>query len=486
MKKAFFLIIIIGFFIYCNAQLSYEHLFDFELLENGYPVGIRVFDYNNDNIDEISFVNRCDSMWIFYVYEQNGNQIMYHEEILNENEYLGNYGVYSDSTDTYFISATLSGDALGYYYITLRKYELFSFSLISEYSFSGWDTNAPIYAVWYFDGVSISIIHENNTCNLNLGMKFVCEDPWWPGGEYIEYIEHLCIFQVSNQFELLGEIPDCNSVQTISKIGIGNYKSVMHNMNGTYETDFHGWIKQISYDNIPCANTVWEDTLSVKLLTTNDNTFFEYGAIFYHHEEYFCIDPELNEILWESSYSNFYGVGPSSNLFINNENHYLLYSCNNHFEIRDRIDGSILHFEESSLYPRKILKTQNDQILFIEYSYYNDYGSIYKLTDINFVNVLDNEIIQNYSSITNHPNPFNPTTTIEFSIQNDAEVELSIYNIKGQTIKTLVNNDFTKGSHSIIWNGDDESGDSVSSGVYLYKLNVNGKVEAVKKCLLLK
>lgn len=86
----------------------------------------------------------------------------------------------------------------------------------------------------------------------------------------------------------------------------------------------------------------------------------------------------------------------------------------------------------------------------------------------------------------NFPNPFNPSTTIEFSIQIDSQIELSIYNIKGQKIKTLTRNEFEKGSHSIIWNGVDEFGKQVSSGVYYYKLNVNGKTEAVKKCLLLK
>ncbi|NQV18559.1 MAG: T9SS type A sorting domain-containing protein [Armatimonadetes bacterium] len=86
----------------------------------------------------------------------------------------------------------------------------------------------------------------------------------------------------------------------------------------------------------------------------------------------------------------------------------------------------------------------------------------------------------------NHPNPFNPTTTIEFSIQNESKVDLSIYNIKGQKIKTLAHNEFNKGNFSIIWNGNDELGNSVSSGMYFYKLKVNGKTEAVKKCLLLK
>ena len=86
----------------------------------------------------------------------------------------------------------------------------------------------------------------------------------------------------------------------------------------------------------------------------------------------------------------------------------------------------------------------------------------------------------------NYPNPFNPSTTIEFSIQNDSKVELTIYNIKGQKVKTLANDQYTKGNHSAIWNGDEESGKVVSSGIYLYKLNINGKTESIKKCLLLK
>jgi len=88
--------------------------------------------------------------------------------------------------------------------------------------------------------------------------------------------------------------------------------------------------------------------------------------------------------------------------------------------------------------------------------------------------------------LSNSPNPFNPFTTINFSIQNDSDVEISIYNIRGQKIKTLVQNEYTKGLHSIIWNGNNESGKSISSGVYYYKLKVNKKTEVIKKCLMLK
>jgi len=100
------------------------------------------------------------------------------------------------------------------------------------------------------------------------------------------------------------------------------------------------------------------------------------------------------------------------------------------------------------------------------------------------VSIQNNLIIQ--TTLTNHPNPFNPSTTIDFSIKEDSDIGISIFNIKGQKIKTLANNQFAKGTHSFIWNGNDETGESVSSGVYYYKLSINGKTEAVRKCLLLK
>ncbi len=98
----------------------------------------------------------------------------------------------------------------------------------------------------------------------------------------------------------------------------------------------------------------------------------------------------------------------------------------------------------------------------------------------------ETNIISLNTNLSNYPNPFNPTTTISFSIQNNNKIDLSVYNIKGQKIKTLAYDEFSKGDHSIIWNGDDEVGRLVSSGVYLYKLNINSKTKAVNKCILLK
>lgn len=103
------------------------------------------------------------------------------------------------------------------------------------------------------------------------------------------------------------------------------------------------------------------------------------------------------------------------------------------------------------------------------------------------VSVQNYEIIPvaNNFHLYNFPNPFNPTTTINFSIPISNNVELSIYNIKGQHITTLINEHVSKGKHSIIWSGYDENGNFVGSGIYLYKIKV-GNHEFVKRMLLLK
>ncbi len=93
--------------------------------------------------------------------------------------------------------------------------------------------------------------------------------------------------------------------------------------------------------------------------------------------------------------------------------------------------------------------------------------------------------IVNFDLKQNYPNPFNPTTTISYSLDNTSYVEIEIYNLKGQKIKTLVSKSQTKGSHSVEWNGKDVSEHTVSSGVYFYKLNVNNQ-STMKKMILLK
>jgi flagellar hook assembly protein FlgD len=85
----------------------------------------------------------------------------------------------------------------------------------------------------------------------------------------------------------------------------------------------------------------------------------------------------------------------------------------------------------------------------------------------------------------NYPNPFNPETSIAFSLSEPGNTSLEIFNIKGQKIKTLANGYFDKGEHILHWNGTDDGGSSVASGIYFYKLK-DGRYTSTKKMILMK
>jgi len=85
----------------------------------------------------------------------------------------------------------------------------------------------------------------------------------------------------------------------------------------------------------------------------------------------------------------------------------------------------------------------------------------------------------------NYPNPFNPETTISYSVKDREPVTIGIYNIKGQLVKTLLKGVQEPGNHTIVWNGTDDNGRSVSSGVYYYKMQA-GKYSSTKKMIMMK
>ncbi len=85
----------------------------------------------------------------------------------------------------------------------------------------------------------------------------------------------------------------------------------------------------------------------------------------------------------------------------------------------------------------------------------------------------------------NVPNPFNPSTTISYSIPGKTDVKLAIYNIRGQKVATLVHETQDAGPHSVTWQGVDHHGKPVSSGIYFYRLEA-GDNQLVKKMLLMK
>ncbi len=102
---------------------------------------------------------------------------------------------------------------------------------------------------------------------------------------------------------------------------------------------------------------------------------------------------------------------------------------------------------------------------------------------------VDNENVETIPQVNslsqNYPNPFNPETSIAFSTKEAGNVSIEIYNIRGQKVKTILNDYRTAGNHSVVWNGRDDNNKAVASGLYFYKMR-NGKFSSTKKMILMK
>jgi len=99
-------------------------------------------------------------------------------------------------------------------------------------------------------------------------------------------------------------------------------------------------------------------------------------------------------------------------------------------------------------------------------------------------NVID--VLEVYEfAVSNHPNPFNPYTTIRYTIGNVGNVMINVYNVRGQRVRTLLNENREPGHHSVVWNGTDDTGRALSSGIYFYRI-VAGENTATRRMLLMK
>lgn len=159
---------------------------------------------------------------------------------------------------------------------------------------------------------------------------------------------------------------------------------------------------------------------------------------------------------WEEDGVGFWETSMNDPLMMNNglENQYIL----------NLIDFPII------IDPPSVLAcTQSGAYFLNEYTNANNY----ELPNTNY-------------EIDNYPNPFNLETTIKFYLPQESKVELTIYNIKGKKVRGLVDDNCETGIYTAVWNGKNDAGNKVGTGVYFYKLNADNKTIKTKKMLLLK
>ena len=92
---------------------------------------------------------------------------------------------------------------------------------------------------------------------------------------------------------------------------------------------------------------------------------------------------------------------------------------------------------------------------------------------------------ESFTLYQNYPNPFNPSTTIKYNLNDNSYVNVSIYNVAGELVKTLFNGPQNKGKNSLIWNAKNNKNESVAGGLYIYSVTTENNIYS-KKMMLLK
>lgn len=194
--------------------------------------------------------------------------------------------------------------------------------------------------------------------------------------------------------------------------------------------------------------------------------------------------------------------GPTNNIIVNSANPTLSWVITSQpvsgltyeLEIADNVEmnDAVLVDEISASFYESAESLERDKNYFWRvrsktedgtYSYYSGIGK-FKVGD-NVTSVEELLIPDKFTVEQNYPNPFNPTTIIKFGLPEQTAVSVKIYNMLGQEVKTLLNDVRNAGTYNLQWNGDDNFGNKVASGAYIYRI-VAGKDVATKKMILIK
>jgi hypothetical protein len=236
-----------------------------------------------------------------------------------------------------------------------------------------------------------------------------------------------------------------------------------HSMGGgcsvlaaSYNTNFHSVINFAAAETEPSAIQAASNVFCPSLIfSANDDNIAPPSGNQLPIYENISADLKYHINMFDE---NHFSLTSNSNL------HLLLFSFITYIVSSDAADLGLFQATLDSL------QAQNE----LEFVYVNNISST------------ESFLIPKTNEFSIYPNPFNPSTAITFAIQEQSFIEISIYNAKGQKVKILAKRDFTKGTHSLLWNGDDYSANPLSSGIYFVTVREKDVLHTAQKCLLIK
>lgn len=232
--------------------------------------------------------------------------------------------------------------------------------------------------------------------------------------------------------------------------------------------------------------------LAVSIISVSANSTTNTRTVDYDRQEKLDVSLQQNVDLETSNNDNRQNTGSSRN-FSNIENRESILSCenntlgkvisNNNKALID-ISGYGVNISNVLQQPRSVFYKSRNQPKNAPAIHIKIIAREDKVEEP-IESLEEPDIKPEYELRNNYPNPFNPATTICFTLPQSGNVNLSIFNIKGQLVKTLVNEVLPAGEHSIVWDGSDNRGREAGSGVYFYKLD-SSHGTTIKRMILLK
>lgn len=206
--------------------------------------------------------------------------------------------------------------------------------------------------------------------------------------------------------------------------------------------------------------------------------------VYNNNENYSNLSPDFGETSWGVNFNGdpcdrYYNIAEDPLFISSGGNYYYLSHTDAGQNMQSPcVDAGLDHASTFNLdtYTTRVDQYYDEGIVDIGFHYPN--GIPFSSGDDNLIQDIAKSVVSNY------PNPFNPSTTIQYTLPQSCKVDLTVYNIKGQKVKNLVSEYKMEGIHISFWDGIDERGFSVGSGIYFYQLQTDDKAVKGKMILL--
>ena len=255
---------------------------------------------------------------------------------------------------------------------------------------------------------------------------------------------------------------------------IENLNLLNHNRSGVNEY-VYAWIAPYG-----------EYSPQIDTMTSNANYLI--SRLFYWNDNYYTDwDPDLYKFnpvgasieLGNSSYWGSYDINELNSTFQSVIDENGIYHLTTH--------PNILQWDEDFTWQHLEYISNRKDIWYVGFGHLYLYRFITSSDDVVHLNIKENikPMVSNIKLHQNYPNPFNPITSLRYDLQNDGLVNITIYDMMGRVVKTLVNGSQTAGFKSFQWNATNDRNEPVSAGLYLYTIQA-GEFRQTKKMVLLK